>query len=565
MTFEFSVSSLVSSSPDANESSQQTGGAQSVEQTAAKTLADAGSTASNDTVSISGEAYRQQRAAAFTITAAVRTAAAVQSTTVESPWKTYFNLESGSKTLANGHTQVTAIDGADMERLEYKGGVLVKKETGTVVGGRAVWDTEHYDVSGAVTRKDHVELTGLGSTDTDSVASMRRDVQWFENGALVRELHDGMHVEAASQLLDMAAAADLADGLSLDDMAGKLTKDRVQSDYQASIAEYANGRVTRTASIHNGLEAENVTNRSADRRNGLDGHTSVEVANANALTVELTSYDMDGNVAVQSRFTDSVEAGKGLTQTVAVSWYDKGELVREEEGSLGMTLIPGKGQQLPDRPGILETFGIDEKTFSGRAPLSADGLLGASREESGGAADVFVDGVDSDMAAGAFGLAETLADYRDADNPYRATFSSRTYRDGELAAVSTDTEEVRENRLPGVMQFATGRGLTEDEFPATLRSASHEEIAYENGERSAQGRLFMREYLQKDDRGVYGLNTYYSGEAGQDGDMESASGVWAGSLETLDSDANAATAGMGRAAGLAVDDMRSVFSGLARG
>ena len=459
MTFDLSVSSLVSSSPDTIDSAQKTGVAQSADQSAAKTLAAAGTTASSDTVSISEEAYHQQRVAAFTLTAAVSTAAAVESKAVENPWKTYFDLESGSSTLKNGNTQVTTIDGANMERLEYKGGVLVKKETGAIVGDRAVWDTQYYDVGGKVIQAAHAELNGLGGTDAATVASLRRDVQWFENGEVVRELHDGMHVEADSVSPELVSGGELDEALTLEDMAGTLTRDHVIGNYQAEIVEYENGQVSRTASIHNRLEAENATNRKDNRVGGMDGHPTRELTNANALTVELTNYDADGKVVMQARLTDSLEAGKSMTQSVAMSWYDKGELVREEEGSLTMTLIPGDGQKLPDRPGILETFGIDEQTFSGGTPLSADGLLGASREESGGAADVFVDGVDSDMASGGFGMAETLAAYRDADNPYRATFSSRTYRDGELAAVSTDSEEVRENRLPGVMQFATGRGL----------------------------------------------------------------------------------------------------------
>jgi hypothetical protein len=558
MSFDLSASSLAASTLDVLNAAKTS--AQQQNQAAGQAAAASGG-ADGDTVNISEAAYRRLGTSVIRAEAGA-SAAGEGPQTVANPWEEYFGIKAGTATLQNGNTQVTTIDGTKMERLEYKDGVLVKKETGTVTGERAVWDTEHYGVGGAVTRKDHVEVTGLGSTESDSVASLRRDVQWFEDGELVRELHDGMHVESASRAATLAEGAELAGDVSLEDMVGALTKDRVHSDYQADIVEYADGKVTRTASIHNRLTAENLTNRESGMQNGLEGQSTVELANANALTVELTNYGLDGKVAMQARLTDSVEAGKSMTQSVAMSWYNKGELVREEEGSLTMTLIPGDGQTLPDRPGILETFGIDETTFSEGAPLSAGGLLAASREETGGAADAFVAGISSDMGGGAFGLAGTLADYRDADTPYRATFSSRTYREGELAAASTDTEEVRQNTLPGVMNFAAGKGLTEDEFPKMLRTSSHEELAYENGERSAQGRLFMREYLQRDDRDVYGLYTHYSGEAGRDEDMESVSGVFAGSLEDLDSDANAATAGLGRAADMAVDGTRALFKGL---
>lgn len=557
MSFDLSISSMAVSALDLPSAANTS--AQPQNQTAAWT---ASGGAAGDTVNISGTAYRRLETA--TARAVAEAAAAAQTPAAENPWEEHFGITAGAATLRNGNTQVTTVQGGRMERLEYKAGQLVKKETGSISGGRAVWETQHYDATGAVTRKDHVELTGLGSTDTDSVGSMRRDVQWFENGEVVRELHDGMHVEAASRAAVLAEVAEPAGEMSLEDLVGALTKDRVQSDYQADIVEYANGKVTRTASIHNRLAAENLTNRASGMQNGLEGQSTVELANANALSVELTNYDADGKVAVQARLTDSLEAGTSTTQSVAMSWYDQGELVREEEGSLTMTLIPGDGHKLPDRPGILETFGLEETTFSAQTPLAAGGLLAASREDTAGAADSFTAGLAADMASGAFGLAENLAKYRDADTPYRATFASRTYREGELAASSTDTEEVRRNTLPGIMNFATGKGLTEDVFPKTLRSASHEEMAYENGERTAQGRLSMREYLQRDDRDVYGLYTHYSGEAGRDVDMESVSGVWTGTLEALDSDANAATAGLGRAAGLAVDDARDAFAGLGR-
>jgi hypothetical protein len=556
MAFELSASSLVSSSLGLDStqnaaSSQKTG--------TSKTSVATGASGA-DTVSISEEAYSKQRQAVYAAWLATRDAAQTETQAATNAWETNFGLKSGSTTLKNGNTQVTTIDGAKMERLEYKNGVLVKKETGAITGDRAVWDTQQYDISGAVTQKAHAELTGLGGTDAETMASLRRDVQWYENGKIVRELHDGMNVQASSVSPELVSGGELDEAATLEDMAGTLTRDYVASDYQADIVEYADGKVSQTASIHNRLEAENTTNRASKRRVGMDGHTTAELSNANALTVQFTRYDADGDVLVQANLTDQVQRGMDMTQTVAVSWYDQGELVRQQEGTL--TMEPGEGQQLPARPGILETFGIAQETFSGDTPLSADGLLIASREENAGAVDAFVSGMDSDMAAGGFSLAENLAEYRDMDNPYSISFTSRTYRDGELAAVSTDTEEVRENRMPQETRFQTGKGLTEDDIPTMLRSSSHEESAYENGELTAHGELTMREFVQKDARGVFGLNTSFTGAAGIGLDRESLSGTRQGSLEDLDSEANAASTAMGQAAGMAVRDTRALFQGL---
>lgn len=524
--------------------------------------------ADGDTMHISEEASRALRLAVSAGNPGIQTtgqttgqaAGQAAAQTAATPWETHFGLTSGSTTLKNGNTQVTTIDGATMERLEYESGVLVRKETGVIAGGRAVWDTEDYGLGGAVIRKAHAELTGLGGTAAGTMASLRRDVQWFEDGTAVRELHDGMSVQASSVSAELVGGDALDEAATLEDMAATLTRDDVASDYQAEIVEYAGGKVSRSASIHSRLEAENITNRTSSAVDGLAAWSTRELANATAVTVQFTTYDAQGGVLLHMRLTDSVVAGKSLTQTVAASWYDQGELVRQEEGTL--TMSPGKGRTLPDRPGILETFGIDETTFSGATPLSAGGLLAASREKTAGAAGAFVNGLDSDMASGGFSLAETLARHRGMDNPYSLRFTSRTYRDGELAAESTDTEAVRENRMPGQPRFETGKGLTEDEIPAMLRAASHEETAYENGVRMAHGELSLREFVQKDGRGVFGLYTHYTGEAGIGADLESLSGTRKGSLEGLDSEANAASSGMGRTAALSVDGARALFRGL---
>jgi hypothetical protein len=130
-------------------------------------------------------------------------------------------------------------------------------------------------------------------------------------------------------------------------------------------------------------------------------------------------------------------------------------------------------------------------------------------------------------------------------------------------AASKDTEEVRKNLLLKSGGFQTGKGLTEDEFPAMLRSSGHEEVSYEDGVVSAQGQVSMREFVQKDDRGVYGLYTHYQGEAGVGAAAESLSGTRTGSLEDLDGDADAAASGMGDEVELVIDDSRELFRRLA--
>lgn len=522
----------------------------------ARTVSGAASSGSSDTVTISAEAYRK-RIESQTLSEEQSEAA---STT--NPWTSLFGLESGTTTLDNGNTRVVTIDGAKMEIREYAAGALVRKEAGRIVADRVAKDIEEYDAAGALAQKTHVELTGIDDTSsTETMATMRRDVTWYEGGQVVRELHDAMRVEAAYKKLSDLENLSGMEAKSLEDMVSCLTLDTTRIDYAASIIEYSGGKVSQTANVRQGLDSTNVTNRSDRRVSGMDGHTSRVLSQANSLSIDLVNYDADGEVLREASFTDEVEKGGTLRQSMSVSWYDQGELVRASQGSL--TMEASEGGALPKRATLFEVLEISEEGYSADKPLAAGELLTAGFQETAGEGGAFVDDAADDMAVGGYDVAGNLAASRPMDNPYEVSFASQTYRDGELVAASRDTEEVRKNLLLKSGGFQTGKGLTEDEFPAMLRSSSHEEISYEDGVVSAQGQVFLREFVQKDDRGVYGLYTHYKGEAGVGGNAESLSGTRTGSLEDLDSDAAAATSGMGGEVEFVLDDSRELFRSLA--
>jgi hypothetical protein len=348
---------------------------------------------------------------------------------------------------------------------------------------------------------------------------------------------------------------------SLEDMISCLTLDAVQTDYAASIVEYAAGKISQTATVRQGLDSTNVTNRSDRRVSGMKGHTSRVASQANSLSIDLVNYDASGEVLREASFTDEVERGGELRQSMSVSWYDQGELVRASQGSLAMEA--SEGGALPKRATLFEVLEISEEDYSADKPLAAGELLAAGFQKTAGVGGAFVDDAAGDMAVGGYDVAGNLAASRSMDNPYAVSFASQTYRDGELVAASKDTEEVRKNLLLKSGGFQTGKGLTEDEFPAMLRSSGHEEVSYEDGVVSAQGQVSMREFVQKDDRGVYGLYTHYQGEAGVGAAAESLSGTRTGSLEDLDGDADAAASGMGDEVELVIDDSRELFRRLA--
>ncbi|NMC50331.1 MAG: hypothetical protein GYA47_13045 [Desulfovibrio sp.] len=517
-----------------------------------RTASGSASSGSSDTVTISAQAYRKQ----------IESQIESERASTTNSWTSLFGLESGTTTLENGNTQVVTIDGAKMEIREYAGGVLVRKETGQIAADRVTKDIEEYDGTVALTQKTHVELTGIDDTSsTETMATLRRDVTWYEGGQVVRELHDGMRVEAAYKKLSDLENLSGMEAKTLEDMISCLTLDTTHADYTASIIEYSGGKVSQTANVRQGVDSTNVTNRSDRRVSGMDGHTSRVVSQADSLSIDLVNYDASGEVLREASFTDEVEQGGTLKQSMSVSWYDQGNLVRASQGSL--TMEASEGGALPRRATLFEVLEISEKKYSADKPLAAGELLAAGFQETAGDGGAFVDDAADDMAVGGYDVAGNLAATRSMDNPYEVSFASQTYRDGELVAASRDTEEVRKNLLLKSGGFQTGKGLTEDEFPAMLRSSSHEELSYEDGVVSAQGQVSMREFVQKDDRGVYGLYTHYKGEAGVGVNAESLSGTRTGSLEDLDSDADAATSGMGDEVGLVLDDSRELFRRLA--
>jgi hypothetical protein len=535
-------------------------------------------------------AYKASQGDTVSISQAARDKAEQSDDTVlgAAAWKERFGLESGTTILKNGNKQVVTIEGSKIEILEYAGDKLVKSIKGQLDADSVNLDTEIYDKTGKVSQSINLELRGLQSDGAvSSEAVMIRNMKWFDSGELTRQMRDRMEltsayagvrpfVEAGQPDQGKASALSM-EGLmkieapslpeTLEELSGWVTQDTHGTRYAASIQEYASGRLSREMSINQENESTNLTNRSDGKAEGLDGHTTRELSHANDLSFHITDYDTGGKLLRDVSFTEghkdgSAPEGGAVDQSIAVSWYNQGELVKRGKGTLSQKETPSDG--LHDRQSILETLGMTEAEYAGTTPESAPGLLSASLLESATEPGIFVEALSRKIASGAFNTAEEIARYGPRSNPYSIAWENETYKDGELAARSRDEESAKENPRPRDLSFRTGGGLTEDDTPATLRSTEHVEESYADGKLVRQGVVASHETLPTDEDGPDKVATYMRGSIGLGSNKQTVARKVMGELTEADGEANAASTAMSRELGLSLADVRGMLRSLNR-
>ncbi len=468
-------------------------------------------------------------------------------------WESRYNLKNGSTMLKNGHRQEVVIEGSKMQILEYNGDKLVRKDTGVIDGDTMTRDVELYDKSGRVSQTAHNVLTGIGDeNDLDSLAVLTRDMQWFENGELVLELHDNAKVSASYRPIDEIPAA------NLDDLTGRLTQDMINVEYFADIKEYANGKLSRSATIESSVDAQNDTNRKKDADGGVSGHRTREYYNASALDVTMISYDADGKMLRTDTFQDEVINGGEQRQTLSTSWFNRGEVVKKTQGTFSAEA--GDGHLLQRRAKIFEALGLYEEEYSASKPLSASGLLSAQSDVNSVEGDYFVKASTQRMEMDSYDPGQYFEEDADSDYAHQLTWTEEMYKEGKLAARSVDESSSRENYGAGELQFRTGVGLTERDSPALLSQSKHTRESYENGRVVREGSTEFREFLEEDERGVNQLKTAVSGTMNGTDENSDISKVVMGGMINADNLAGSANEGMSRASDIFTGD----FVGLMR-
>ena len=514
----------------------------------------ASAAATGDTVSFSEEAVAKSNARVTDETLSTQP----EDEAGESLWLTRYGLEAGTVTLKNGHKQTTAIDGNKMEILEYDGNRLVRKETGSIAAGGVVKDIEEYDKRGELTRRVHSELAASGDAGTTSHAYLRRDIAWYKDGEVSKELHDSMSVKASYTSSDIVNGKDVSDAQSLDELAGTLTRDDLASDYVGDIIEYgAGGKLFRKTSIAHAVTTENRTNRGSEMRNGIEAHDTVELSRQTEFSITQEMYDDAGNVTFQASFRDSFKEGTFEQQQFEASWYDNGQLVRHSSAEILQKQAKGRG--LGEHPDMLGTLSLSEGRYGATTPLDAQSLLGDGQGGRVAESGSLLSAALTDIAAGGYDPAQAFTRSRAGAVPGSVSWEDTLYKDGKVALREVDTETVEENTLPDTTGFHTLTGLSEDKDPKYLRSTSHRVETYQDGRLVAQSAVEMRESAEDDARGVTSTKTHVDASSGSGHAVRNTHAKLSETLVEADARWNAAAQKAGSAVQRTLNDLLTLF------
>ncbi|QGY38618.1 hypothetical protein GM415_00140 [Pseudodesulfovibrio cashew] len=523
-----------------------------------------------DTVTISEEAQQKLRAS-FANQAMLQAAEdrAGQEEDGGTAWKLSSGMKSGEYTLKNGNTQVVSIEDGKLSIEEFKDGRLVKSVKGSISDSGAVLDTEFYDKSGEVVQSVHTEILELRGRGGWSSASMRRDVQWFKDGRLTGDMRDEMLLdswnsnggadnvdreERINALLNRGVKAVSSDVGSL---ASQVTLEKHIATYHADIREYGdNQKVRRDIVLDHEGRYKQLSNR-GQKVGDMEELTTRELEHDTKLSIEIRDYDEDGELVRSAALgdrqkdkADTSDDGK-QDQSVEVSWYNEGELVRRGYGS--MTLRETAHSGLASRPGLLETLGLSEAQYVSEEPQPAADLLNANLMESSAEPEFFMAGLRRHISAGDYSDAEGIADNGSPDKPYDISWTDELYSEGDLVMRKKDTQSARKADYlhhERALEFHTARGLTENDSPVVLRKTGHEVERYENGRvrsrQSAESRESMKMRLDEPDR----LTTHSVFSNEEDGQSSTTVITADGGLAGADVDPDAAARGLANEAEL---------------
>jgi hypothetical protein len=492
-----------------------------------------------------------------------------------SRWSPTAYLEEGTFTLDNGNEQKISIDGDNLEILEFENGKLVKSVKGTINADGASLDTEYYDKDGEIVQSIHTDIRELEGEGGWSVASMTRSAQWFENGKLKGEIQDSMLLNTKNDKLDKEGedGAEYIKSL-LEEGTDKVvpsvealkdvTKEEHITAYHADVREYGlNGLVSREITLDHEARYKQLSNRSDDDIGNLPARSTRELDHNTDFSLTIKDYDENGDLIMDASMRDlhkddsTKQADGRMSQSINVSWYNKGELVKQSYGSFSRDETVG--HKLAHRPGILDVLGLSTEGYLGDEPQSAMELLSKQYLKSSSEPEFFMESINSLAGKGAYNTAKGIADYGNPEQPYAIDWTDELYRDGEMVMRRQDKEEARETSFvqrEKALQFRIGHALTENDAPTVVRETRHEVERFDGGELKDRHYTKARETLNPDLEGGSKLVTNLFVEDGPEGEGTTTSMKIAAELTEVDRDPNAAARGLAGQMEVTLDSMR---------
>ncbi|WP_027177863.1 hypothetical protein [Maridesulfovibrio bastinii] len=486
-------------------------------------------------------------------------------------WKSLFGYDEGEVKLDNGNRQVFSIQGSKLTIEEYDGDDLVRKVNGELTADGAILNTQIFNKNGKLTQEINTEFTGL-STGDNSAAKVTRSAQWYDNGKLIRNMDDSMQLESKYRDPNKALSDSLvAYGTKkingdFNELTQQNTTDYHSTNYRSHITEYNNGTKSKEAHIEQKGHFVNETNRSGKKVGDLDPWSTHEVSQNSSLSIDILNYDNKGQLLRQASWNDSYSDSDApddgeLRQSMDVMWYNDGKKVKHDHSSA--TVGETESSKLPKRPGILDILGFSNVEYSSKEETqTAAGLLAEPLMDSSARAGFYTDNIKKHTAKNHYNTAFMVEDDTVSDRPYDMKWSSEIYKEGELVAKQEDSESARTNRGQRGLQFWNGKGLTEDESPGTIKSASHTDSSFENGKMVNTASIVINEELKHNHDSPDTISTNVHGSQTKGSETTEVNKKIQGGIENADTDLHAASKKINAAESIMLDDTYDLLSTL---
>ena len=418
-------------------------------------------------------------------------------------------------------------------------------------------DITLYDERGTIVSTMHSSLQNGSGTGIDATfATLTRSAQWFENGVLVGDMQDSMGLEAKYDALADLDSNLLPKEYDLEALKKCISSNDAAANYNATITEFKDGKLSRQATISRGLHSLSISNRTILSIGNLRGNSSWESGGENTLSISMTAFDSLGKVSFEAAYTDETDIGVERKQHLSMTTYKDGKLTSRSEGDMVNKMSPVTEEH--KQPQILDALGIRQEEFAGQTPLTAQDMLTARFQESSTKPGYFLlPALDE-----ANGKGHTLMPGEGRGHrPYKVEWNNETYVDGQLVARQQETEQATENPLASRDPFAPGKGLTEDDNPPVLLRSSHELELFKDGSPSSSVHSEMREEIKINARDVAMVETHAKEGSGAELSNDDPWALRLGRLDTVDKDAHAASQGFASDLGQYLTAVHSMISG----
>ncbi|WP_291326286.1 hypothetical protein [Desulfovibrio sp. UCD-KL4C] len=485
-------------------------------------------------------------------------------------WKSFYGLETGTKTLKGNIRQVVTVNDESMEILEYHGDKLIRSVKGELTEDGAIIDTEIYDEKGEISQTINTVFQRIEDDKANqgwTAAKVTRNIQWFKDGDVTRTMSDCMKLRSQSgnvagnifaQTVMDKAQAESGDLSKLNNE----TNDKHETEYFASIQEYENKHLIRNIKIEKSDKFVNHTNRGVATKELAHLQTK-EISQEREFSIEMQTYNSKGNIISNTEY-DSVnkddlrDEGGYLTQDLRVSMYnDEGELIKKSHSSV--MLKESKSKKIPDSINLLNSFGMTKEQYSTPTPKTPMEILTTPSVKKTSNANNYTSVIQKEINEHNHTITDDISKYGENNREHKVSWKNEIYKDGNLMTKQEHTESATKNsRLRG-LSFHTAGSLTENDNHQVTHKNSHLLESYDKGQLKHHTSVESHESITVKDKAPDEIFTITNTKEGTGFNPKKNKSIVEGELEQHDKIAHAASTAAGKEIDMALEDSAELF------